>query len=164
MPRAIATNHQSGTAAPDRAPFTRTYERHGHLSALKNRAVDLRAQFTAMPLRQDRYSEGFGTLFTAEYDPVTRRMALIWPDETWKQSLGTFKEGRRDITFVDAGAHTGRSKPVLTTVRTRAASVEPTRAASIDWSRATHVDWARVGRDYAAGAGRPIEAYLAEMS
>ena len=164
MPCAIATNHQSGPAAPDRASFTRTYERHRHLGALKGRAVDLRAQFTSMPLRQDRYSEGFGTLFTAEYDPVTRRMALIWPDETWNQSLGAFREGRRDITFVEAGAHAGRSKPAPTIDRRRAAKNESTRAANIDWSRATHVDWARVGRDYAAGAGRPVEAYLAELS
>ncbi|WP_102107450.1 C45 family autoproteolytic acyltransferase/hydolase [Oceaniglobus roseus] len=144
MPRAIATNHQSGGTLPDRAPFTRTYERHRHLSALRTGVRDLHADFTRAPLRQDRYSEGFGTLFTAEYDPLERSLRLIWPDEDWHQTLARFEEGRRDIVYAPADARNDAQG----------------WSSGSDWSRAAEVDWAQVGRDYAAGVGRPIEAYL----
>lgn len=147
MPRAIATNHQSDVAAPDRAVFTRTYERHRHLSALPAGARDLHFTFTAAPLRQDRYSEGFGTLFTAEYDPLAQSLRLIWPEEDWHQTLAQFDEGQRVIDYTSADRHDAGSG--WTT--------------GIDWSRSAQVDWGRVGRDYATGAGRPIETYLSEL-
>jgi len=148
MPRAIATNHQSGVAAPDRARFTRTYERHRHLKALPARARDLHSSFTSAPLRQNRYSEGFGTLFTAEYDPLARSLRLIWPDEDWHQNLARFEEGQRVIAYSSAPERPD-------------ANLDWT--AGIDWSRAGQVDWARVGRDYASGVGRPIASYLPEL-
>jgi len=148
MPRAIATNHQSGMAAPDRAPFTRTYERHGHLSALPAGVRDLHATFTSAPLRQDRYSEGFGTLFTAEYDPLAQSLRLIWPDEDWHQTLARFDEGHRVIDYVSGSDRI---------------EVDLEWKAAIDWSRSAQVDWARVGRDYANGVGRPVASYLSEL-
>ena len=146
MPRAIATNHQSGRI-PDRAPFTRTYERHRHLSALSVGVRDLHTSFTRAPLRQDRHSEGFGTLFTAEYDPLERSLRLIWPDEDWHQALARFEEGQRVIDYASAGLHDSGCG----------------WTAASDWSRAAQVDWARVGRDYATGVGRPVEAYLSDL-
>lgn len=147
MPRAIATNHQSGVAAPDRAHFTRTYERHKFLSALPVGVRDLHITFTSAPLRQDRYSEALGTLFTAEYDPLERSLRLIWPKEDWHQTLAQFDEGQRVIDYASADRHDAGSG--WTT--------------GIDWSRSAQVDWGRVGRDYASGAGRPIETYLSEL-
>ena len=147
MPHAIATNHQSGAELPDRAPFTRTYERHRHLSTLHGNVRDLHAVFTAAPLRQDRYSEGFGTLFTAEYDPVAKSMRLIWPEESWHQSLSQFQEGQRVIDFV-ASAGRGLSTSSWD--------------AEVDWTRAAQLDWAKVARDYATGVGRPIADYLSQ--
>ncbi|MFX0547256.1 C45 family autoproteolytic acyltransferase/hydrolase [Roseovarius sp. S1116L3] len=148
MPHAIATNHQSDASLPDQAPFTRTYERHTHLKALPSSARDLHIAFTSAPLRQDRFSEGFGTLFTAEYDPDARSLRLIWPDEDWHQSLARFEEGRRLIDFASGSDLPGMSQDWY---------------AGMDWSRAAQVDWARVGRDYATGAGRPIAAYLLDV-
>ena len=83
MPNAIATNHQSGPELPDRAPFTRTYERHQHFTDNNRGVRDLHLAFGEAPLLQDRYAEGFGTLFTAEYDPKALTMRLIWPDQAW---------------------------------------------------------------------------------
>ncbi len=148
MPSAIATNHQSGPTTPDRAAFTRTYERHRHLSALPAGVRDLHASFTRAPLLQDRYGEGFGTLFTAEYDPLAQSLRLIWPDEDWQQTLVGFKEGQRVIDF---GSESDPS------------TVNLDWNDGIDWSQSAQVDWARVGRDYAAGVGRPVASYLSEL-
>ena len=147
MPRAIATNHQSGNTTPDRAPFTRTYERHAHLSALGSDARNLHASFAKEPLLQDRYTEGFGTLFTAEYDPMARSLRLIWPHEDWCQSLTQFEEGQRVISY---GLADQRDPDVDWND-------------GIDWSRAAQVDWVRVGRDYAMGKGQPVDTYLSEL-
>ncbi|MFZ5965141.1 C45 family autoproteolytic acyltransferase/hydrolase [Thalassococcus sp. BH17M4-6] len=146
MRRAIATNHQSGATVPDRALFTRTHERHRFLSALQVGVRDLHGSFTRAPLRQDRFAEGFGTLFTAEYDPGARSLRLIWPDESWLQTLAQFKEGQRVIDYAPPDR--------------QAAGLGCT--AEIDWSLSASIDWARVGQDYARGAGRPIASYLAE--
>ncbi|TMV07415.1 C45 family autoproteolytic acyltransferase/hydolase [Arenibacterium halophilum] len=147
MPRAIATNHQSCGAIPDRGPFTRTYERYKHLSALTLGVRDLHTTFSGPPLLQDRYSEGFGTLFTAEYDPLERSLRLIWPDKDWYQTLAQFDEGQTVIDYAlsdRSNAGSGWTK-------------------GTDWLRSAEVDWGHVGRDYAKGAGRPIETYLAEL-
>ncbi len=148
MSRAIATNHQSGMAPPDRATFTRTFERHRHLSAMRTGVRDLHSAFTNAPLRQNRFSEGFGTLFTAEYDPQAQSIRLIWPDEDWHQNLARFDEGQRVKDYISGS---GGSDASLNW------------KAGIDWSRLANVDWARVGRDYATGVGRPMAAYLSEM-
>lgn len=144
--RAIATNHQAGFARPARAAFTRTYERNAHLAGLSTGARDLHRHFRKAPLVQDRYGDGFGTLFTAEYDPRSSSMRLIWESEDWPQSLDRFEEGRRNIHFgAPAGAY---AAPAAT-------------GAPLDWSLAAQIDWTRVARDYAGGTGAPIEAYLA---
>ena len=137
LPQAIATNHQRNAPAP-RAAFTRTFERHDHLSRLRSPARDLHRHFAETPLRQDRYAEGFGTLFTAEYDPAGGVMRLIWPDQEWRQTLGDFREGQRVIRF---GAP----------------------SAEFDWTLAGRIDWIAFGMDHANGKGRPFEAYLTEM-
>ncbi len=149
MPRAIATNHQSRAPEPRRAAFTRTHERHAHLSRLQTRPRDLHRHFTRKPLLQDRYAEGFGTLFTAEYDPARSALRLIWADHDWRHALDAFDEGRRVIDFTPRAAAPSHSRAPDT--------------AMPDWSRAVWVDWVAVGRDYAAGRGREIPAYLAEV-
>ncbi|WP_299785112.1 C45 family peptidase [uncultured Marivita sp.] len=100
--RAIATNHQHGDRAPERPAFTRTRERYGHLEALLDGAPEPSAlpdAFRADPLYQTGHAEGFGTLFTAEYDPGAATMALHWPRDKWVQTLQDFKEGTRHVSF-----------------------------------------------------------------
>lgn len=107
MEHAIAANHQHGTKPADRPGFTRTIERRAHLEALLARrtAPDALAKhFLEAPLLRHDYDRGFGTLFTAEYDPVGRSMALRWPGEDWRQSLADFSEGSRTIRYRAAEA------------------------------------------------------------
>lgn len=135
-PRAIATNHQRG-ASSARPAFTRTLERYAHLSDLRTPARDLHLQFTAQPLLQDRYDQGFGTLFTAEYDPSAGAMRLIWPDQHWPQTLHGFREGRRIIDY-----------------------------AAADRNRVTadQIDWAAVGADMGNGNFNFLARYLVKVS
>jgi len=151
MPVAVATNHQSGAPRPARAGFSRTYERHAHLRGVAGPPAQLHRHFLEAPLWQDRFEAGFGTLFTAEYDPVRGAMRLIWPNEEWPQLLSAFREGRRDIVLGAA------SVPVAVAKDDWQAEPAP------DWALAGRIDWAGVGRDYAAGRGRGIPAYLAEI-
>lgn len=148
MPQAIATNHQSTRAGSDRAAFTRTYERHAYLERLAVRPRALSEKFMMQPLLQDRYSEGFGTLFTAEYNPVAESMDLIWRDARWSQSLEKFQEGQR---IVEYGA---------TSVNNLIADVSENSDKRLDWASAARIDWMRLARDYASGCGRAIHAYL----
>ncbi len=148
MPSAIATNHQSDGSMPDRAPFTRTYERHRHLRSLDAAPVTLSGQFLRAPLHQDRYAEGFGTLFTAEYDPQQRAMCLHWQDARWDQTLDAFSEGRRTVDYATAKVMEGGPETPVGTGRTP------------DWGRAAQIDWQAVARDYAEGRGRDIHCYL----
>lgn len=99
---ALATNHQHDGSHPDRGSFTRTFERSTHLQRIAGSGRDpgsLVEEFLKQPLRQDRYGEGFGTLFTAEYDPLNRSMTLHWADTKWHQSLDHFSERRSVITY-----------------------------------------------------------------
>lgn len=126
QPRPIATNHQSDGTTPDRGDFTRTFERSDRLAeliaadAVPERLVD---GFKASPLKQDRYAQGFGTLFTAEYEPRERRMRLHWDGALWEQSLADFREGQRLIKY---------------------GSTAVTGAAS-------DIDWVQIGMAYASG-------------
>ena len=148
MPRAIATNHQSKGNPAERPGFTQTVERLAHLEALQVSPRDLGTHFLKKPLRQNRYMEGFGTLFTAEYDPKARSLSLSINGERWHQQLDAFIEGQHladysDVT--DGGANVGNS-------------IAADR--SVDWSHAAMINWSQLAADYAAGRGREISAYL----
>ncbi len=146
MPRAIATNHQSDASLPERAPFTRTYERHKHLGQLSVDPEVLHEKFLQAPLHQDRYAEGFGTLFTADYDPLTQSLSLHWRDDRWDQSLAAFEEGQRVVDYARGTA--GASLPA-----------QPQRP-EVNWGQAAHIDWQALAADYARGCGRDISCYL----
>ena len=151
MPQAIATNHQSDGSQADRPAFTRTHERHAHLRTLRGAPRSLSHQFRRAPLLQDRYTEGFGTLFTAAYDPKARALDLILPEGVWAQTMDDFTEGQRIVTYRSGTA----TQPVPNHITTIPASTgQP------DWSAAGRIDWMQVGRDYASGNGRAIETYL----
>ena len=148
MPQAIATNHQSAPSRADRPAFTRSYERHTHLKGLTDKPRMLNRQFLRAPLLQERYGEGFGTLFTADYNPVARTLRLIWRESHWHQALDGFQEGQRVIEYTAASNHpTLQIKPAL----------EDTTP---DWTEAACIDWQQVAHDYAKGHGRLIHTYL----
>ena len=110
MPHAHATNHQHGDTAPARPEFTKTHERYAHLEALTGGEATtpstLAEQFLQSPLFQTNHAQGFGTLFTAEYDPAACTMALHWPTDTWTQSMDAFVEGSRTVNYDTASSET----------------------------------------------------------
>lgn len=147
VPRNTATNHQSASGYAERPDFTRTYQRLDHLDELDIAPRDLLDAFLERPLHQDRYAEGFGTLFTAAYDPAARSMCLAWPDQRWPQSLEEFVEGQRIISY--------DRKPFAIEARSDGGD-----AATGEWARAAEIDWMALARDYSRGRGRAIGHYL----
>jgi predicted choloylglycine hydrolase len=92
---AIATNHQSGPEQVIHHRFTETHDRRAYLQSLladDPRPDSIVNAFLAAPLFQTRYSEGFGTLFTAEYDPCDVRVTMHWQRDKWTQSFRNFRE------------------------------------------------------------------------
>ncbi|MCQ0092446.1 C45 family autoproteolytic acyltransferase/hydolase [Roseovarius sp. M141] len=163
--RAIATNHQSGPEKASNPAFTHTHERLAHLRWMDAVPRTLNAQFLKKPLLQDRYAQGFGTLFTAEYDPVARSLGLTIRGARWDQTLGAFAEGQRVADYGDATPARMPAIPVATqSGETWAQPDGQTWAASAavgaDWAAWAAVDWAAVGQDYATGRGRAIHSYL----
>lgn len=167
--RAIAANHQSGKEQADHPGFTHTHERHAHLDRMRATPRTLNAQFLKKPLLQDRYAQGFGTLFTAEYDPVARSLGLTILGDRWDQTLDTFAEGRRDV---DYGQTMSARIPAIAAATQNAEDwaqpeMQPWAASGAmdgDWMAWASVDWAAVGQDYANGRGRAIHSYLPKHS
>jgi predicted choloylglycine hydrolase len=107
MPQAIATNHQHGSVQPDRPAFTKTHERYTKLKTMGDTAPErLAGRFLEAPLFQTDHAKGFGTLFTAEYDPRDRAMVLHWPTQSWRQTIDGFTEGTRVISYDPQTAET----------------------------------------------------------
>lgn len=160
----IATNHQHGPEAPDRPAFTKTHDRHGHLAQLLTRGLGpdrLSDAFLDGPLYQRNYREGFGTLFTAVYDPLRCALTLRWPDQAWAQSLDAFAEGRRVIHYRESTDPLEETLPAQGPVQgyeEMLAALGPvlpaaTRRALDGWAEAarrSEPDWVSFGRAFAA--------------
>jgi predicted choloylglycine hydrolase len=152
----VATNHQHGGEPADRPGFTRTVERRDRLRQLLDSGISLDAlagAFLHEPLFQRNYDAGFGTLFTAVYDPVARGLTLRWPDEAWTQSLAAFEPGSRTIHYgagaspaaagLDLDALLAALRPYLSRDGAHRLDAWSTRA------RAGAVDWAAFGQAFA---------------
>jgi predicted choloylglycine hydrolase len=101
---AIATNHQHGPERAQRHRFTATHSRRAHIQAILADDVPPEALvgfFLKPPLFQQRYSQGFGTLFTSEYDPSSKRITLHWPASRWTNTVTCFIERVADMTLLD---------------------------------------------------------------
>ena len=157
MPTAIATNHQSGRTPADRPTFTRTFERRAHLEQLRIKPRKLNRQFLKAPLLQDRYAQGFGTLFTAEYNPRALTLGLTIMGKRWNQTLHEFAEGQRIVDYTQ-GAVSGATCDEIV------CDEIVWGARGVDWSQAASVDWNAVGRDYANGKGREISTYFSSAA
>lgn len=148
MPHAIATNHQSMGGAADRPGFTRTEERLAYLKALRVSPGRLGEHFLEKPLRQDRYDQGFGTLFTAEYDPKAQSLLLSMAGEQWHQRFDAFREEQHIADYSIAQRKALSDDHAVDW------------ATGVDWSRAAGMDWTRLAMDYAVGRGQWIGAYI----
>ncbi|WP_127844800.1 C45 family autoproteolytic acyltransferase/hydolase [Psychroflexus aestuariivivens] len=93
---AFTTNHQKKIDWPENAKFNKTVERALFLKNLlaedQLSASDLVEAFLRKPLYNDLFKQGFGTLFTAAYQPITGRVDLRWPKQKISQSFQHFVE------------------------------------------------------------------------
>lgn len=94
--RAFATNHQSAVEWSDYEPLSRSHERETFLERILDDPATngdtLTAAFLRPPLFNDDYHGGFGTLYTARYDPESGRATFFWPGRTWVRSFDSFEE------------------------------------------------------------------------
>lgn len=95
QPIAYATNHQGQVEWHDHARATATLEREQFLKFRLNdeklNEKSLIKAFLKPPLFTEAYDRGFGTLYTAVYDPVARSARYIWPDHSFDLSIDEFK-------------------------------------------------------------------------
>lgn len=99
----FATNHQFRVEDARHAAFCNTLGRSAHLKQVLGRDAgrdDLVAAFQADPLYTTEFETGFGTVFTAAYEPEAGAVALVWPGQPeWRQSLDAFRIETREVTY-----------------------------------------------------------------
>jgi predicted choloylglycine hydrolase len=99
----IATNHQPIRDWPEYTRISATLERAHYLEAkLAEPGLDregLAAAFLEPPLHSTRYANGFGTLYTAIYDPLAGSVELRWPGQRVEQRLDAFEPGELELQF-----------------------------------------------------------------
>lgn len=100
---AVATNHQERVEWDGHARFTATVERERYLLQRLTLHREPKEKFISAflrpPLYSTAFSHGFGTLYTAVYEPRSRAMRLCWPGSAWYQNLADFQEGHRAVRY-----------------------------------------------------------------
>ncbi len=100
---AVATNHQDADEWIHHESYSRSRERERSLERLlTDRSAgpdDLVESFLDPPLFSDEYSRGFGTLYTARYDPGVGRATFLWPGRRTVHSFDSFEEDRWLIDY-----------------------------------------------------------------
>ena len=103
-------NHQGKVDWPENAQFNKTIERGQFLENVLSKKVDadtLVDKFLYQaPLYNTRFTEGFGTLYTAVYRPEEGMIQIRWPNETMIQSFDDFREEEKIIEFSSSDAVT----------------------------------------------------------
>jgi predicted choloylglycine hydrolase len=102
---AATTNHQGSVDWPEYARAIRSVERERCVAELladpeldRDRFIDA---FLNAPLHSTEHGRGFGTIYTAAYFPVDRRVEYRWPGSVWRQSFDDFRATRHTVTFAD---------------------------------------------------------------
>lgn len=103
----VATNHQQDVEWTRHAEVTKSLEREQFLTEQLNNGgsepfVNL---FLRPPLYSTRFDMGFGTLYTAVYDPQELTATFHWPNHTWTQSFDGFAESELLIRYPTPSAH-----------------------------------------------------------
>lgn len=100
---ACATNHQRAVEwdafAHATASVERATELRAHLADPDESAARFVERFLEPPLYQTKFARGWGTLYTAIYDPGAGAMELRWPDFTLAQSIDDFRETSVALTY-----------------------------------------------------------------
>ncbi|MGA2010936.1 MAG: C45 family peptidase [Solirubrobacteraceae bacterium] len=102
---AVTANHQGHVEWPEYARAIRTVERERVARELLEDAAITREQFIAAflepPLHNTDYAQGFGTIYTAAYEPAQGRVTYLWPGSRWEQSFDDFTESEHPQTFLE---------------------------------------------------------------
>jgi predicted choloylglycine hydrolase len=101
---AVATNHQRvveweafahATASLDRERYLRS-----HLEDTAGNPERFVQRFLEPPLHLAQCHQGWGTLYTAAYEPRTTSVALHWAGARLEQSIGHFHEAAVALSFI----------------------------------------------------------------
>ena len=99
------TNHQQSVTWRRHAEATGSLEReqvlNDRLSRPELAREDFVQGFLEPPLRSTGYGRGFGTLYTAAWEPAARRGRLLWPGREWRLSLAAFEPSETRVTLHD---------------------------------------------------------------
>jgi predicted choloylglycine hydrolase len=100
------TNHQQHITWPEQAAFSKTIERKEFLDKLLAKKMlkksKLREAFLNKPLHSTNFTQNFGTVFTAIYQPAQGDLSYHWPTE--KQLKQSFEQFIEQDRIVDLGA------------------------------------------------------------
>jgi predicted choloylglycine hydrolase len=100
---AATTNHQGEVEWPEYAEAIRSEERErcvlGLLDDPKLDRERFEDAFLEPPLHSTAHERGFGTIYTAAYEPASGRVRYRWPDVTWEQSFERFESASRTVTL-----------------------------------------------------------------
>lgn len=112
---AFTTNYQGTVDWPENAAFNKTVERSAFLEKLLSKkglkASAIADAFLQKPLYNTKFKEGFGTLFTAVYQPAVGVVEMRWPNEKVTQTFKEFKEQYKCIQFEESVIGTNQSTP-----------------------------------------------------
>jgi predicted choloylglycine hydrolase len=110
---AVATNHRGRVPErPDHARALRSVERQDRLLELLDEPVEsaaLAAAFLRPPLYNQKYAQGFGTLFTAAYRPRAQELTYSWPAVSFTRTFDSPDESVT-VSLQEAGVH-GPGRP-----------------------------------------------------
>ena len=102
---AVATNHQTGFQWDEQTRFTATVERERYLlqrlAVHTDTADGFKSAFLRAPLYSTAFSSGFGTLYTAAYEPASATLELLWPGASWIHRLHDFRNDTLQIRVPD---------------------------------------------------------------
>lgn len=128
---AYSTNHQQKVEWEENARFNKTMERSNFLKeALEYEGLtneQLASIFLMSPMYNTKFTEGFGTLYTAVYQPELGMARLLWKDQKMEQAFDDFTEERHRIYFQSQG----EAVPVDSSV-----PFDQPVAASLNWQSA----------------------------
>ncbi len=100
---AFTTNHQGAVDWSENAAFNKTMERSAFLEKMLAKkgikASAIADSFLQKPLYNTKFKEGFGTLFTAVYQPAKGVVEMRWPGIKVTQTFEGFQEQYKLINF-----------------------------------------------------------------
>jgi predicted choloylglycine hydrolase len=99
----VATNHQREIEWTRHAEVTRSLEREQHLHERCDDPAETRDRFAARflqpPLFSSAWDKGFGTLYTAVYDPLELAVEYRWRNHVWRLSFNDFDESQLLVRY-----------------------------------------------------------------